>query len=106
MGDRRMAEIRTEHGSIYLYTHWQGSVLPQLAKAAVERAAPRLGDQPYWVRIVIDQITKSSRDAETGFGISLKADMEDSYNNDHPSVVIDAATGKVSVLRPGQKRRP
>jgi len=96
MGDRRMAEIKTEDGSLYIYTHWHGSRLFELAKAAVQVAKPRLGDEPYWVRIVVDQITKDGRDQETGWGLLLKPIAEDSYNNDKPSVIIDAATGTVT----------
>lgn len=98
MGDRRMAEIRTTEGNLYLYTHWHGSVLPALAKDAVIAAKSRLGDEAYWTRIVIDQLTKDARDKETGFGIMLKPNYEDEYNNDKPSVIIDARTGKVTVI--------
>lgn len=98
MGDRRMAQIVTSEGSLYVYTHWEGSTFPAQARAAVRKAATRLGDEPYWVRIVVDQLTKSGRDAETGFGLLLKPTAEDSYNNDSPSIIINAITGKVSVI--------
>jgi hypothetical protein len=98
MGDRRMAEIKTSSGSLYVYTHWQGGALPDLARAAVARALPRLGDESYWVRIVVDQLTKDSRDEETGWGLMLGPNAEDSYNHDKPSVVIDAADGSVVVV--------
>ncbi len=97
MGDRRMAEIKTEDGSLYLYTHWHGSELPAMALAAVERAKPRLGDEGYWVRIVVDQLTKAGRDQETGFGLMLKPQFEDEYNRDKPSVIINARTGRVTL---------
>jgi hypothetical protein len=97
MGDRRMAEIKTSDGSLYVYTHWNGHELPYLAQAAVETAKPRLGDEPYWTRIVVDQLCKDGRDQETGFGLLLTPRAEDSYNNDKPSVIIDARTGKVTV---------
>lgn len=98
MGDRRMAEIITEEGSIYLYTHSHGFELPKMAKKAVEFAKPRLGDESYWVRIVIDQITKPGRDSHLGFGIMLKPNHEDEYNGDKPSVIIDARTGTVRAM--------
>lgn len=97
MGDRRMAEIKLHNGSIFVYTHWCGSEFPEMARAAVKAAEPRLGDEPYWTRIVIDQLTKTGRDAETGFGIMLAPDAEDEYNHDKPSVIIEAATGKVTI---------
>lgn len=98
MGDRAMAEIRTSDGPLYVYVHWHGSTLPEMALEAVEAARPRLGDESYWVRIVVDQLTKDGRDQETGFGLMLKPNAEDEYNHDRPSVVIDARTGKVAVL--------
>ena len=98
MGDRRMAQIKTSEGSLYVYTHWHGSQLPGMARAAVEAAKNRLSDESYFVRIVVDQLTKDGRDQETGFGLMLKPNHEDSYNNDKPSVIIDAKTGKVKVI--------
>jgi len=97
MGDRRMCEIKTSEGSLYVYTHWCGSELPEMAEAAVKVAAPRLGDEPYWTRIVVGQLTKSSRDQEDGFGLLLKPNAEDEYNRDKPSVIIDSKTGKVTI---------
>jgi len=98
MGDRRMAEIKTEDGSLYVYTHWHGSQLPAMARAAAKAAACRLGDESYWVRIVVDQLCKDGRDQDTGFGLMLKPNHEDSYNGDSPSVILDAKTGKVKVI--------
>lgn len=91
MGDRAMAEIKTEDGSIYFYTHWCGQGLPEIAKAALAVAQPRRGDDGYATRIVIDQLIKGCgcRDYETGAGIMLKPDAEDEYNDGSPSVVID-----------------
>lgn len=98
MGDRRMAEIKTNDGSLYVYTHWHGSQLPSMARAAVKVAASRLGDEGYWTRIVVDQITKDGRDQETGFGLMLKPTHEDSYNDDKPSVILNAKDGSVLVI--------
>jgi len=102
MGDRAMAEIKTEGGSIYFYTHWTGYTLPQDAQTAVEKAKPRLGNNSYATRIVIDSLIASSgaRDKETGAGIMLAPDAEDEYNNHSPSVIIDLLDGgHIQVLR-------
>jgi hypothetical protein len=101
MGDRAMAEIKTEKGSIYFYTHWSGHELPNIAKTALETASPRKGDFPYATKIVIDSLIKGTgvRDSETGGGIMLGPDAEDEYNNDSPSVVIDLHAWKVSSNR-------
>lgn len=99
MGDRAMAEIKTEDGSLYFYTHWHGESLPEHAGVAVEAARSRLGDYSYWTRIIVDQLIKLSgaRDSETGAGLMLKPDCEDSYNGDRPSVIIDGTTGTITV---------
>ncbi len=101
MGDRAMAEIKVTDGSIYFYTHWSGYELPEHAKQALSMAAPRIGDDAYALKIVIDNLIKlsSARDSETGAGIMLHPNAEDEYNNDAPSVVIDLVNKKVEVHR-------
>jgi hypothetical protein len=100
MGDRAMAEIRTEDGSLFVYTHWGGSDLLEDAEAAVRFAKPRWDDTPYFTHIVVDQLTKGGRDSETGFGIMLRPCAEDEYNNDNPSVIIDLKEQQViSILK-------
>lgn len=102
MGDRAMAEIKTQDGSIYVYTHWGGSDLPDTAKYAVSKAKPRWDDESYATHIIIDQLTREGRDSETGFGIMLKPDSEDSYNDDEPSVIIDLPNRTITVMREGK----
>lgn len=99
MGDRAMAEIKVSGGSIYFYTHWYGHQLPQVAKIALEDAQPRIGDDSYATKIVIDSLLRetNSRDSELGAGIMVKPFAEDEYNNNTPSVVIDLVDNKVQV---------
>jgi hypothetical protein len=99
MGDRAMAEIKMEDGSIYLYTHWRGQELPTDAKKAIIAAKPRWDDEPYCTHILIDQLSKCGRDQETGYGIMLKPFAEDEYNNDNPSVVIDLVSQELTIKR-------
>ncbi len=101
MGDRAMAEIKVEDGSLYFYTHWSGNRLLQDAEAAMVLARPRLGDDSYAMKIVVDELIKSAgaRDAETGAGIMLEPNCEDEYNNDNPSVIIDLTNGAVTAPR-------
>jgi hypothetical protein len=100
MGGRAMAEIKTNEGSLYFYTHWSGSDLPAHAAEAVKSASPRKGDDAYALRIVIDQLIKlcGVRDIETGAGIMFSPNCEDSYNNNNPSVVIDLSKMTVQAL--------
>jgi len=99
MGDRAIAEIRTEDGSLYVYTHWGGESLPEDAVEAIRTAEPRWDDPAYATRILVDQLTKEGRDKETGFGLTLKPFAEDEYNDDKPSVVIDLIKQELTVAR-------
>ena len=101
MGDRAMAGIRTDEGSLYVYTHWGGGGLPDDAKEAILKAEKRWFDIPYATRILVDQLTKKGRDRETGFGLMLRPNAEDEYNSDEPSVIIDLVTQKLKVVRNG-----
>jgi hypothetical protein len=100
MGDRAMAEIKVTNGSLFFYTHWCGLDLPKLSKQALEEAKPRIGDDSYALKIVVDSLIRQchSRDSETGCGLMLKPSAEDEYNNDNPSVLIDLIGNKVVLL--------
>ena len=100
MGDRAMAEIKVEDGSLYFYTHWTGHNLVQQAEEALAKAKPRIGDDAYATKIVIDSLidTSGTRDQETGAGVMLGPNAEDEYNNNEPSVLIDLVVGEVTRL--------
>ena len=98
MGDRAMVEIKTEDGSLYVYSHWGGFEMPQLAIEAVLDAKPRWDDDSYATRIIVDQLTKTSRDQETGAGLMLKPHHEDEYNHDSPSVIIDLVKRELTII--------
>jgi hypothetical protein len=90
MGDRRMLEIRTSEGSLYVYTHWCGAVFEEMANDACDNARDRWNDEPYALRILVDQLTKPGRDKDTGFGLMLTPSAEDEYNHfGQPSLLID-----------------
>ena len=99
MGDRAMAEIKVQEGSLYFYTHWHGQELPRISKQALKKARPRLGDDAYALRIIVDQLIALTgcRDQETGAGLLLTPSAEDEYNSDSPSVIIDLVAGVVEV---------
>ena len=96
MGDRRTAEILTSDGSLYVYTHWHGSVFDDMAKEAIAAAQPRWDDHIYATRIIVDQLTKSARDQETGFGLMSGPNAEDEYGV-NPSIVIDLVDRRLLV---------
>lgn len=101
MGDRAMAEIKTGDGSLYVYTHWAGRKLPELAERAIIAAEPRWNDEAYAVRIIVDQLIKNGRDQVLGFGLMLRPNAEDEYNNNKPSVIIDLPKGSLEIIREG-----
>ena len=103
MGDRAMAEIKTEGGSLFVYTHWGGYNLPQDAKNAILVAKPRWDDLPYATKIIVDQLIKEGRDLSAGFGLMLGPNAEDEYNNDTPSVIIDLLERELIVVREGNR---
>ena len=65
-----MAEIKTDDGSLYVYTHWDGYKLPEDAKRAIRVAKPQWDDESYATRIIVDQLTVGGRDegAASGHG--------------------------------------
>ena len=100
MGDRRIAKIKTEDGSLYFYTHWTGHSMVQDAQHALKMAEPRKGDDSYALRIVVDQMIKSagSRDSTLNSGLMLKCRSiggEDEYRGNPHSVVIDLTKWEV-----------
>jgi hypothetical protein len=101
MGDRRMAEIKTSDGSLYVYVHWHGHKLPEMAIEAIKAAAPRLGDDNYATRIIVDQLTKPGRDELLGFGLMLKPHAEDEYRSNEPSVIIDLVEQRLAIYERG-----
>ncbi len=98
MGDRRMAEIRTANGSLYVYTHSAGYDLPTRAIEAIQWAKPRWNDHSYATRMIVDQITKPGRDDQYGYGLMLAPNHEDEYNSDQPSVIIDLTCKQLTVI--------
>lgn len=99
MGDRAMARIKVKDGELFFYTHWSGSKLPAHAREALRTAQPRIGDDPYALRIVVDQLINlsHSRDRESGSGLLLKPDAEDEYNSNKPSVTIDLIANSLEI---------
>lgn len=88
MGDR--GNVRLEYGEghqpIYLYTHWQGTFLPQIVAEALDSPAgrDRWNDPSYLARIIFNRMTRGFEADATGYGISpYQADWN------HPDVVVN-----------------
>lgn len=95
MGDRGNIAIRQRLSKeyIYLYTHWEGSELPETLQTAL--ASPegrgRWTDEAYLARIIFDHMTGLAG-GETGFGISTSPP-----DNEHPFLVVDCARQVVEI---------
>jgi len=68
--------------NIVLYSHWGEDSWHEDLSHALLFASKRLnmGDTSYALRNIIDQLTKSGRDEETGFGIYLAKDDQDYWD--------------------------
>jgi hypothetical protein len=80
VGDRANVYIHEgDRLGVYLYTHWDGTELPQITRDALAtpRARSRRDDTAYLTRIVHEYIVNNSGSigSETGYGIS--ADVGD-----------------------------
>lgn len=91
MGDRANIEMKSTEGSIYLYTHWNGSGLPLTLKNALSREK-RWDDEAYLTRIIFCEMVKGEEQGETGYGISLQI-----QDNEHPLVVVDTDSQTVGI---------
>lgn len=73
MGDRGNIIVKDDDSTVYLYTHWTGSELPDVLRESLKRAekGDRLTDGPYLARIIFWDMIKDQHPEETsGFGIS------------------------------------
>ena len=84
---------QSEDRAVALYSHWgEDSMYSDLA-AALAHAAPRKGDESYYVRMAISYLIQDSILDETGFGI-YACDPHDQAFMDHP-ITIDLVDGMV-----------
>ena len=88
-------------GGIYMYTHWAGSVLPAILRAALSRGEGRWGDSQYLARIVFCELVQESVLDETGFGLSTQI-----CDNEHAVIRVDDRKQLVSFHVPGDEREP
>ena len=86
---------------IYMYTHWSGSFLPAIVRAALKRGQGRWGDSQYLARIVFCELVQETVMEETGFGLSTQIG-----DNEHAIVRVDDNEQRVSFHDPGSERNP
>ena len=88
MGDRaqvRLYDDKTE-GSVYLYTHWNGSDLRETVKAALSRRQ-RWDDVEYLARIVFEEMIQGNEGSESGFGIGYS----EHFDLQHSVIELDCS---------------
>lgn len=69
MGDRGNIIVKDGESTVYLYTHWTGSDLPETLKGALSRGKDRWDDGLYLTRVIFQDMIGNDKDI-TGFGIS------------------------------------
>ena len=87
--------------NINVYAHWDGEESVEIMRQAISTAMPRINDISYCTRIIIDQLTKSGRDSETGYGIYIGEDIdhEESYDYKEINLIDKTVTvGNVTFL--------
>lgn len=94
MGARTNFTFTTDAGSMTLYSHWGGDTKSKDLSLALDKASSRLsmGDTSYALRIIIDQLTKDSRDSETGYGIFIG---EEGGEEQYSPVTVDLTNNTV-----------
>ena len=94
MGDRRQIHFNFgEEGKIVFYSHWGGYFMTENFARALQKAKPRWGDDPYFVRIILSQFLKEDIDGETGYGIA-PYDMDTEYEDFHIDLKNKTVNGK------------
>lgn len=69
MGDRGNIVLRSNGEEVWLYSHWNGSFLPEILEAAMKRGKGRWDDPSYLARIIFSEMIRDDINGETGFGI-------------------------------------
>jgi len=99
MGDRANVYIQSNGEGVYLYTHWGGSELPEIARVALAKNW-RWHDPSYLARIVLDTMTEGTCD-ETGFGV-----WPSLGDNSYPIIVLDTDAQLVHFVAESEMDKP
>lgn len=97
MGDRANLALRyADDRRIYVYTHWCGEDLHEMAQEAVKKAlaSGRLPhDETYAARIIFDSLTEHAAAYDTGWGLGL----DTAGDAAHPLIEVNVMTGWVAI---------
>ncbi len=78
---------QSETEAVALYSHWGEDSMYEDLAAALRHAAPRSGDQSYYIRMAVSYLLQDSILDETGYGL-YACNPNDLGFMDHP-VLID-----------------
>ena len=92
MGDRANIEVRGDGGSVFFYTHWTGSELPDVLQKALVRGRDRWRDPVYLARVIFCEMVRGDELSITGFGISPRA-----QDGRHRMIVVDVDAQEVRI---------
>lgn len=95
MGDRANIEVRERENSVFLYSHWTGSEMPEVLRRALHRGEDRWRDPSYLARIIFCEMVAGYEMELTGFGISsteIGASKHLLVDVDKQTVAIDGYT--------------
>lgn len=93
MGDRGNICMKMDGGGqVFFYSHWGGTELPEILKAALIRGKERWDDEPYLSRIIFNEITKGKEMNLTGVGISTYE-----TDNEHPIIYVSVKEQTVTI---------
>lgn len=76
---------QSENHAVALYSHWGENTMYEDLAAALRHAAPRSGDESYYIRMAVSYLLQDSILDETGYG--LWACNPNNLYVDHPIVV-------------------
>jgi hypothetical protein len=77
---------QSEEQAVALYSHWGEDSMYEDLAAALRHAAPRVGDQSYYVRMAVSYLLQHSILDETGYGL-YACNPNDLGFMDHPIVI-------------------
>lgn len=92
MGDRANVVMKRGAEKVCLYTHWNGTELPETLRAALIRGEDRWTDNQYLARIIFCEMVKGHEMKTTGFGIS-----QEICDGEYRVLTVDTEAGTVSV---------
>lgn len=84
---------QSEDKAVALYSHWGEDTMYQDLAAALAHAAPRKGDESYYIRMAISYLIKDDVLGELHYGI-YACDPSDQAFMDHP-ITIDLTDNTV-----------